>query len=305
MKRKVIQIAGSTQLVSIPRKWALRYGVSKGDELEVLEQANRIIISTDKDLATSNISIDTRKLNLNVVKWLLVSLYKGGYDEVELIFEEPEIIHQIQSLMGELLGFVVIEQTKNKCVIRNISKGVEEEFDHTFRRNFLVVLSLAKNTFEMLRDGHYKNLADVARLEKTNNQLTAFCHRILNKRGFKDLRKTSYMYVIIKLLEGAADKYREICNYVSDQKRKKYKPSREIIGFFEDVNRMLDTYYQLFYNFDDSKIVAISASKKELTVQALKMMKGADADNIFMLFNLVGVVENIGESMGSYLGTHF
>ena len=46
MKRKVIQIAESTQLVSLPRKWALKYGVKKGDEVDVLEEGNKIVVST-------------------------------------------------------------------------------------------------------------------------------------------------------------------------------------------------------------------------------------------------------------------
>ena len=33
MKRKVIQIAESTQLISLPRRWAMKCNVKKGDEL--------------------------------------------------------------------------------------------------------------------------------------------------------------------------------------------------------------------------------------------------------------------------------
>ena len=35
MKRKVIQIANSTQLISLPRKWSQKYGVKKGDEITI------------------------------------------------------------------------------------------------------------------------------------------------------------------------------------------------------------------------------------------------------------------------------
>ena len=37
MKRKVIQIADSTQLISLPRKWSLAHGIKKGDELEITD----------------------------------------------------------------------------------------------------------------------------------------------------------------------------------------------------------------------------------------------------------------------------
>ena len=51
MKRKVIQIADSTQLISLPRKWALKYGIKKGDELDVEEQGSNVLVSTSRDLS--------------------------------------------------------------------------------------------------------------------------------------------------------------------------------------------------------------------------------------------------------------
>ena len=45
MKRKVIQIADSTQLISLPRKWAQKFNIKKGDELEVEEHDNKIVVS--------------------------------------------------------------------------------------------------------------------------------------------------------------------------------------------------------------------------------------------------------------------
>ena len=47
MKRRVIQIAESTQLVSLPRKWAKKYNIKKGDELEVEIEGSSVRITTD------------------------------------------------------------------------------------------------------------------------------------------------------------------------------------------------------------------------------------------------------------------
>ena len=44
MKRKVIQIADSTQLVSLPRKWTIKNGIKKGDELEIVEKGPKLIV---------------------------------------------------------------------------------------------------------------------------------------------------------------------------------------------------------------------------------------------------------------------
>jgi len=60
MRRKVIQIAESTQLISLPRKWAVRYQVKKGDELNIEEQGSTLIVSTQNEIATKKITLDVR-----------------------------------------------------------------------------------------------------------------------------------------------------------------------------------------------------------------------------------------------------
>ena len=57
MKRKVIQIANSTQLISLPRKWSQKYGVKKGDEINNFDGVDYfmldafIIIRSEGDFA--------------------------------------------------------------------------------------------------------------------------------------------------------------------------------------------------------------------------------------------------------------
>ena len=85
MKRKVIQIANSTQLISLPRKWSQKYGVKKGDELEVEDDGSRIIISTEKAQELGNIEVDISGADRDFLLFLIRSLYIKGYDEIKLI----------------------------------------------------------------------------------------------------------------------------------------------------------------------------------------------------------------------------
>ena len=67
MKRKVIQIANSTQLISLPRKWSLQFGIKKGDELEVEEKGSQIIVSTEKGVKNKKIKITVCRLNCRFI----------------------------------------------------------------------------------------------------------------------------------------------------------------------------------------------------------------------------------------------
>lgn len=60
LMRKVIQIAGSTQLVSLPRAWAKKNNIIKGQEIEVQEDGDKIIIT-----ASSEPVVETAELDIN------------------------------------------------------------------------------------------------------------------------------------------------------------------------------------------------------------------------------------------------
>ncbi len=112
MKRKVIQIAESTQLISLPRKWAQAHGIKKGDELEITEEGNKLSITTESEKATERKVIDISELT-DYRKTLIAAAYLKGYDELEIIFGKPEYAQQIQELMSWLSGYDLIRQNKN------------------------------------------------------------------------------------------------------------------------------------------------------------------------------------------------
>ena len=93
MKRRVIQIANSTQLISLPRKWTQKYGVKKGDEMEVEEQGNKILISTEKGAELGHIEIDVTGLDRTTILYYIQTLYRTGYDEIKVNFNNPTTIH--------------------------------------------------------------------------------------------------------------------------------------------------------------------------------------------------------------------
>ena len=58
MKRKVIQIAESTQLISLPRKWAIENNIRKGDELEIEIKPNSLVVTTTTEREPLAVNVD-------------------------------------------------------------------------------------------------------------------------------------------------------------------------------------------------------------------------------------------------------
>src|SRR5574341_1820119 len=255
MKRKVIQIADKTFVVSLPTDWVKQWGIKKGEEIDVLEKGPRLIVSTAEPRQLRKKGIDVSSASERTLRWLLSSLHKKGYDEIEVHTENPEHAIIIDQLLKDLfLGFAVVHCSGSQCVVRSLSKELDDQLDVIVRRAFLVTLAMAEQSLQMSKQKNVSELQHVLDLEKTNNQLTNFCERILNKRGLDDPVKTSFLYVIMWNLEKIADEYKYICEHIA----KKKKIGKETTELFEKVNGLLRKYYELFYKFDIERLSQLS-----------------------------------------------
>ena len=57
MKRKVSQVGPATLMVSLPSKWARRYSVKPGDEVDLVEDGPKLIIGAGP-VTEAEISLD-------------------------------------------------------------------------------------------------------------------------------------------------------------------------------------------------------------------------------------------------------
>ncbi len=52
MKRKILQLAETTQAITLPRSWAVENKLERGEKVEVEEQGNLLLVNTNKQLDT-------------------------------------------------------------------------------------------------------------------------------------------------------------------------------------------------------------------------------------------------------------
>ncbi|MBI4453855.1 phosphate uptake regulator PhoU [Candidatus Woesearchaeota archaeon] len=290
MKRKVIQIADKTFVISLPSEWVKRFNISKGDEIDLKEFNDGLIISSQNQLgATSSIRINIANLNERVIRWYLSALHKAGYDEIEINYIDKDQLKLIYELMKNLFtGFNIISETKNVVVLKSISKENKEEFDAALRRSFRITISMGSELIECLKTKNYERLPLIKEKELLNNQLTNFCERLVNKHRFE---KSVFLYTIIWNLEKICDNYKYIINELGKQDTNinlKTPISKELINIFELANNYLEQYYDLLFNFDIKKLNTIDENKKQINskTSALKL-SGLDKEILNHLIVLI------------------
>jgi phosphate uptake regulator len=301
MKRKIIQIADSTQLVSLPRKWALKYGIKKGDEVEVEEQDSKILISTEKGHVTQKVELDIDNLDPMVLRYV-VALYKKGVDEIDITFDKPAKIRIVQEAIGkEAVGYEITDQRQNSCTIKHVS-GELEEFDPILKRTFLLLVSMADQTYNALKEGNLEELKNAAYMEEANNRFTTTCRRLLNKKGDNKNRKIGPMYYIIEELEKIADQYKYLCMYFYEKKEVNVKFSKEALGLLEKANDMLKEFSDLFYKYKVEEVVRMGKLRKEIVNKTFDSFeKSKNINDTVLLHYVLTIMQKTFCLIGPYL----
>ena len=241
MRRKVIQIAESTQLISLPRKWAVRYQVKKGDELNIEEQGSTLIVSTQNEIATKKITLDVR--GQKTFKRRMIALaYIKGYDEVDVLYDTPEYIKSIQLLLQEFTGYDIVRQDKNSCTIRQISKPTPDEFTNVFNRLFLITSDTLKTIIEALKENDLEQLQGVQYRDTNINKYVNFCKRIINKGNYPITEQPSGIYLILTLLELVGDEHKKLSKNISDNK----KFEKPVIRLLEQMSVFFESLTKSF-----------------------------------------------------------
>lgn len=303
MKRKVIQIADSTQLISLPRKWCLEHGIKKGDELEVIEDQSRIIVKVSNDKnEPERVTINATGLEYSV-RTLVSSIYKSGYDEFKIFFSSAKELQHIQTIVKDsCLGFEIVEQGKDYVVARKISEPIPEEFDPVLRRTFVFLQHMMRETLIAVKNNDTNALNTIIAMDANINKLTYFCRRVLNKHGKGPYRITSPLYYIVDELEEIADRYKYICRARLEHRG---PIDKQLMHVFDKVNHMVDTYIHAFYKFDWDKINEIYAIKKSIDLSIPELIKKIDKQNFPILLNLLVIADKIHELDGPLTLTRY
>lgn len=305
MKRKINQVGTGTYTISLPMAWVKENGLDKGQEIELIQQGRELIICTQMKVESKKIEINIVNLKGRVIRWILSALHKFGYDEIKLIYgNDKKILYIVNDVIKNLfLGFVIIEQTDNYLALKNVSEEKPEEFEASLRRAFLVTLSMSESVLDMIKKKEFQSLKNLVTLENSNNQLTNLCERILNKWKYKETQKTNLFYVIAWNLEKVCDNYKYICDFLSDAKN--IKISKKIIDLFEETNKILRHFYEIFYNFNSAKLNDFVNNKKKTESEIQEYISSANKHEAIVLLYLKTTIMNITDFCASTFAINY
>ncbi|HIH47963.1 TPA: phosphate uptake regulator PhoU [Candidatus Woesearchaeota archaeon] len=259
MKRRLVEQGGVTLMLSMPREWTKKHRLKKGDEVEILEKDNNLLVAAEKVARTEATELDITNLS-SLINFGLSALYVKGVDELTLTSQNPELIQKLpQKPLNQFIGFEIIEQSKNRLVTKDLSGMQHVEFQPMLRRVFL----LLQNMYDELAKGienHETNFDHIVSMDLNVNRFCFLCLRMLNKKGYEDFKHTQTMFLLVTFLEQIGDQLKEFADYITTRKvvfsDKEQKDFRRVVHLFIE-------YQSLFFKFNVEKAVKIDSSYRK------------------------------------------
>ncbi len=295
MKRKLIQLAAKTMVVSLPKRWVDKYNLKKSQEVELREEGASIRVFANNPVTVSSKSFDVSNFARKMIKVSIVSLYRSGYSEIKLTFSNRttkdlkknkvvEVMDVIRDTVDSLIGVEIIKQGPRFCVIKEITSPDSNEFDNLLRRIFLLMLDFSNDVAVFVKTF---DLNDINNKFVTINKFINYCLRILNKYGYKDYKKTSLLFSFLYTLNEVLDTYFYI---VIEANTLKKKFSKETLSLFADTNTLFRYTYELFYKFNSLKVNEAYKLRRKIFAKMNELKLKAPKQDIILMSRLAVVV---------------
>jgi len=274
MRRKVIQLAGKTFVISLPSKWAKKNNIQKGQELEVVESERSLAINSGQNVVGTRCCLDVSGMNSSLIWHFLTSAYIKGIEEIELRFDSVEIFnprtkHRVNAIMfvadtvSSLVGMELVKHGNNFCIIKEVSSAKADEFSTMLKRLFFNVCNFSSDCLSSIKNKDWIALENANYIENNVNRLFAFCLRLLNKGVCEKESDTRAYFVLISNLEEIADAFSLINKFLLSKPQKE-KSLKDFMLIFEKCDFVLHESYKLFYDFEKSKCVIFYDACKDL-----------------------------------------
>jgi phosphate uptake regulator len=183
VKRKLVKQGAATLMISIPSKWAKKFNLDKGDELDVEEKGNSLVLGVEPQKIKKAVEISLSSLQKSSIRTVITNAYRLGYDKIRLNFDDKSALVIITDIVQRnLLGFEIIKKTDKSCEIENVTEPSPEQFDNIFSKEIMNIEELF-DTVEKAMKGEKPEFED---LERNILRYDAFCRRVITKTGMEN-----------------------------------------------------------------------------------------------------------------------
>jgi antitoxin component of MazEF toxin-antitoxin module len=260
MRRKLVKQGQNALTVTIPAIWTKSNHLKAGDEIEIEQIESDLLITTEYKHKKEETKLKLETNDFYFIKGSIKTLYRLGYDLIEINFKTKIQEKHIKETVDTLLGFEIVDEKKDQIVIENITEPMEEKQEVLLRRIFLIT----KETFEIIindiklnanKKNRFNNLNLVKELTLRADKYDGFCRRSISKRRFEEKKIVFYweMYQRLLLIQYSLNNI-----YQTLETEKPNKISIKLIETIEFIKQQYLVLYKIYFQNEPNLIQTVN-----------------------------------------------
>jgi|APSaa5957512535_1039671.scaffolds.fasta_scaffold04326_5 phosphate uptake regulator len=262
MKRKLIAQGAGGFTFYVPKKWVDSRGLGAGDEIEIEEIGNNLVVSSFvKD--EKEIVLSFKDSEMAQVSASITHIYRLGYGKI-IVKGSSKILRIVNSkVLPLLMGFEITSKGSKKIVLENLSEPSEQKFEIMLRRVFFILKEMhERNSQELIRDKLEEDLDDL-RLQL--DRICYFLKRSLSRKLVQLEMPQIYWELLTYLMAIGHGQY-----YLHDYMKNEHVPRTTRVDaqkYLEKVGNYFDLLSDALYKKDVGAISKINSLKKTLVFE--------------------------------------
>jgi phosphate uptake regulator len=228
--RKLYLTGGSTYVVSLPKKWVKKCGLSKGDSVVVAEQEGSIIIEPGQiERGPKEITINVSSVpSIEALERLIIAYYLVGFDTIKIkldVEEQLDYKKGIRKILNFLIGVEIVEDIGDSMTMEILLDHKRMPTIDVLKRMHMINNSMLSDLIRVFDEGNLDLARDIISREREVDRLyflvvrqlkaAARYQEVSDKLGITHQRDSLGFRIVVKSFERIADHIEGILqNYI-------------------------------------------------------------------------------------------
>ncbi|HIG96506.1 TPA: AbrB/MazE/SpoVT family DNA-binding domain-containing protein [Candidatus Woesearchaeota archaeon] len=244
MRRKLISQGGKSLTIYLPKKWATEHNLQPGQEVEIAQEGNKLVVSVEKGQPEQKVASFTIPDNreVSIRRTLVNAYYRAGYDKL-IVSYDYNVIDLIRVVKDNIIGFEVFTEKPGLYKIESVAEPSYDNFESIIHKLFFLLFDVLEN----LEDASLEE--KVFRVQRYDN----FLKRCLTKHIYTPVES----YFLWQFLSCLAEIARECYHYYQSLQKEKHKLTPTEKEYLQEVKRRLTLIQKVYLSNDMDPIFKV------------------------------------------------
>jgi len=311
-KRKLIKFGKNSYVISLPRDWIEANKLVKGSDVTLTKNGRDLLVTSDPNVIKNKntITINCSKKDVTLIKRLILSSYINNFSTIVVRDFSQEQVAYIRKTIKNLFAVEMIEESKNKIVIKDMLNISDISLYEIIRRTDYIIKSMFAESIESFENNLY---TDVSKRDDDVNRLSYLALRVvrlsLDENDVLKILKINsaeilHIWELIARIENIGDSVKRISEMVSKLKINE-KPKKLLIAFYKDLKADFDNVMKCYYTKDEKLVYDLLSKSVENRMEIFKLNSlSKEIEFSFIIEQFYNIHESIKNIARSSVNTY-